>query len=107
MEEEKTFLQFKLFGSENEVWRQSISTLGLIQLQFSVQIHLCSGYVVPDDDTIFNGIWCHLPTLEIFVVEAKSAWKHQAKSDNVQRLRCELEGEGLLQGFWYLVKGGQ
>lgn len=70
-EEEKILLQFKLFGSENKVWRQSTSTLGLIQLWFSVQIHLFSAYVLRDDDMIFHGTWCHLLTLEISVVEAK------------------------------------
>lgn len=66
----ETCSQFRLFVSENRVWRQGANTLGLIQLWLLVQIHLFSGCVVPDG-MIVSGIWCNVFAVKCLLVGAK------------------------------------
>ena len=75
--------------SENKVWRQGASTLGLIQLWFQVPMHLCSGHVVPDG-MIVGGIWCNFFILKCLLLGQNLSWKHKAELNNVQGLGGKL-----------------
>lgn len=57
-------------ASESMVWRRGWSASGLIGLWFQGGICLCSVYVA-SDDTIFNGTWCNVFSMEIAAVGAK------------------------------------